>query len=216
MISRVMMLAALGLLWAVAGGAGRAGAATVKLEDGTTLTADVLRVDDDGIALRLERGSVRTIDGQALAPPLREGTAAPVFSVKDVAGQPQRVGPSGPALTVLHFWVSWCPFCQADAPVMQQLHARYREDARVRIVTVSLDEKREALDAFVKERQVTYPVISAREQVPAAGVDLPQLYQITGFPVTLLIDGRGIIRRKIGGSFVKGNVDLAAAIDSFL
>jgi peroxiredoxin len=176
----------------------------------------VLRVDDDGVALQVDRSSVKTIDGQALPVPLKEGASAPAFSVKDVSGRPQTVGRAGAPVTVLHFWVSWCPFCQTDAPGMEQLQARYREDARVRIVSVSLDEKREPLEAFVKERGVTYPVISAAEQVQAAGVDLPDLYQITGFPATFLIDGQGIIRRKISGSFMKGNIDLAAEIEKLL
>ena len=80
-------------------------------------------------------------------------------------------------------------------------------------MTVNLDDKRADLDAFVNEHHVTYPVISAAEEsTKPSGVNLPELYQIQGFPVTFLIDGQGIIRQKFNGSFSESGVDLAASV----
>ena len=190
---------------------------SVRLQDDTTLQADVAQVDDDYVVLRVPRGGVKTIDGVALPPPLAEGMAAPAFSAVDKAGAVQTVGKGAVPLTVLHFWVSWCPYCRSDQPVIQQLSDRFRQDERVRVVTVSLDEKREALDAFLAQHHVSYPVIVAQDAVQqSGGADVAALYQIHGFPVTFLIDGQGVIRRKIGGSFVKGGMDLAALVDELL
>ena len=194
-----------------------ASAATIRLNDDTSLQADVLRVDDDSVVVQLPRTQIKTINGVFLPAALTEGMAAPAFSVTDLAGQTQAIGKGAAPLTILHFWVSWCPFCRADQPVIQQLADRFKNDGRMRMMTVSLDEKREALDQFMTEHHVTYPVISAKEQLSTAnGVDLPSLYQINGFPVTYLIDGQGMIQHKIGGSFVKGNVDLPALIDKLV
>lgn len=204
----------------LAGWLGRApdaGAASVQMRDETRVSADVLQVDDESVVLRVPRGDVHSVDGVAMPPPLAEGMAAPAFAVVDLQGVAQAVGPSAAAPTALHFWVSWCPFCRADQPALQQLYERFGREGRVRFITVSLDEQREAIEKFLAQHQAGYPVISAREQAAVpGGANLPELYQISSFPVTLLIDAQGVIRRKISGSFVKGDVDLAAAIEQLL
>ncbi len=197
--------------------AGRA--ASIRLDDQTTVNGEVVRVEDDQVLISLPRTAIKTVDGATLPPALIEGVAAPPFSVVDTAGTPQGIRQGQGAVTVLHFWIHWCPHCQTDAPQIKALHERYRENPRVKILTVNLDERRGDLDAFVKERQVTYPVISAAEQKNATGgVDLLALYQISGFPITFLIDAQGIIRRKYTGSFVEMGLpdELAGQIDALL
>ena len=195
----------------------RAQAADVRLKDGTTVKADVFQVDDEHVIVGVPRDSVTTINGKALPAVLKEGTVAPPFSVKDITGQSQTVGSEQGKITLLHFWVSWCPHCRSDAPRVQALYDQYRDDGNVRVVTVDLDRERAPLDRFIKEHQVTFPVIHAADQAATPhGVDVPELYQVTGFPITYVIDQQGVIRRKISGSFVETGVDLAALIQELL
>jgi peroxiredoxin len=192
-------------------------AASIQLEDQTALEADVLQVDDEEVILRIPRTRIGTINGKPLPPALVEGAAAPPFQVKDIRGNPQALGVSQGRVTVLHFWVSWCPHCRSDAPQMQALYTQFRAHPKVAIVTVSLDEKREALDRFVTDRQVSYPVIDAAEQAKLpGGVDLAELYHVNGFPITYLIDAQGIIKQKIRGSFVESGVDLTKQLQQLL
>ncbi len=184
-------------------------AASIKLTDDTILSADVLQTDDVGVVVRLPRARIQTVDGQPLPPALVEGSAAPPFTVTDVAGQTQTVGPKSDHVTLLHFWVHWCPHCRSDAPKLQALTDQFQVTPTVRILTVNLDQERAKLDEFLKERHVTYPVIAAAEEAARPhGLDLPQLYQVHGFPLTYLIDAHGIIRQKIFGSFVESGVDV--------
>ena len=111
----------------------------------------------------------------------------------------------------------WCPHCRSDAPKIQALYNQFRDNLKLRIVTVNLDQKHDLIDQFIKTHQVTYPVILAAEQAAAPdGVNLPELYQVTGFPVTYLIDGQGIIRYKAVGSFAESDVDLATKVNDLL
>jgi len=184
--------------------------AQIRLTDETEFTGEVVQTTDERVVIGIPRQAVAVIDGYPLPPVLAAGVEAPAFTAVDLAGQPVTMSKDGNgALTVLHFWVSWCPFCQKDAPTIQALHDAYKAGDRVRVLTVSLDRERAKLEAFVKERTVTYPVIDAAEQ---KDVDLPSLYQITGFPVTYLIDGGGVIRHKISGSFVASGEDLEAKV----
>jgi len=183
----------------------------IRFADETSLTADVLQTDDESVIVRLPRSGIATIDGYPLPPVLAAGAGAPSFTAADLQGQVHSVGADSGKVTVLHFWVSWCPHCQSDAPKIQALHDQFKDHPAVRVLTVNLDQERAQLDAFVKERGVTYPVIVASEQA-LQGVGLPELYQVTGFPVTYLIDTQGVIRHKISGSFVEQGLDLAAKV----
>ncbi len=192
-------------------------AETIKLQNDTVIDADVLRTDDDGIVIRLPRSAIRTINDAALPAVLQTGVKAPQFLATDLLGQAQAIGGAEGKATLVHFWVSWCQFCQADAPHLQDLATRYQDNPDIRIITVSLDEHREVLEQFLTDHHVTYPVVMAAAQ-PATpqGISLPELYQIQSFPVTYLIDSHGIIRHKFSGSFAKANVDLAPLISALL
>ena len=192
-------------------------AETIRLKDQTELTGDVLRVEDDQVIIGVPRTSVATIDGEALPPVLEEGVAAPAFTAKDLQGASQAVGGRNGRVTMLHFWVHWCPHCRSDAPKLQALYTRFRDNPDVRILTVNLDHDRSVVDQFIKEHQTSYPVILASEQADApGGMDLPALYQITSFPITFLIDGQGVIRHKVSGSFAESGQDLEALITAML
>ena len=192
-------------------------AETIRLDDKTTLKGRVFRMDDEEVIIGLPRESIATIDGKALPPVLGEGTPAPSFTVKDLAGASQTVGKRTGPVTMLHFWVNWCPHCRSDAPKVQALYNQFRDNPNVQLLTVNLDDDRKVVERFIKEHQVTYPVILAAEQAAAPdGIDLPALYQITGFPVTYLIDAKGIVRHKVSGSFVESGQDLGALISALL
>ncbi len=204
------MLLLLGLC-VLQGWVGMSWAKTIKLTDQTEVTADVLQTDDDSIIMRIPRERVATVDGQPLPPVLGVGVAAPSFHAKDLAGVDQAIGPKSDHVTLLHFWVHWCPHCRSDAPQIQALHDKFHTNPNVRVLAVNLDDERQKVDQFVQEQHVTYPVIFAQEAT-AHGTDLPVLYQVQGFPLTYLIDERGVIRYKTVGSFVESKVDLGAKI----
>ena len=80
-----------------------------------------------------------------------------------------------------------------------------------------MDQERAKAEEFIKEHHATYPVILASEQAqPPTSVNIPALYQINGFPVTMLIDEQGIIRNKTVGSFVESKVDMSAKLMELL
>jgi peroxiredoxin len=188
-------------------------AQTIRLTDQTSLQGDVVQVNDDGVMVRIPRERVATVDGKALPQALVVGVAAPAFSAKDLNGQTHAVGQAKGQVTVLHFWVHWCPHCRSDAPQIQALYNALHETSGIRIVTVNLDQDRAKVEQFVKEHKVTYPVIFAAEQAALrGGVDLTALYQITGFPVTYLIDAQGIIQKKFTGSFTESGVDIKSLV----
>ena len=185
----------------------------LRLTDDTTINAEVLQADDEHVILRIPRAMVASIDGHAPPPAMVAGVAAPEFSVSDLLGHPQAMGKETGKVTLLHFWVSWCPHCRSDAAKIQALYDQYRENPKVQVLTVNLEQDRTQLDPFMKEHNITYPVIFARD---VAGMDLPQLYQVNAFPVTFVIGEDGVIRGKVMGSFVESGKDITAMVNELL
>lgn len=188
---------------------------TIQLRNKRTVDGQVLRIDDEQVIIGLPRESIETIDGKSLPPVLREGATAPAFTVKDLTGRTQSVGGKTGQVTLLHFWVHWCPHCRSDAPKIQALYNQFRDNPKVQVLTVSLDEKRTDTERFINDHQVTYPVILASEQTEQ-GMNLPELYQVNGFPLTYLIDAQGTIRHKTSGSFVESHQDLSTLLAQLL
>lgn len=187
-------------------------AETIKLKEGGTVEAQLLQVQDDQVIVGLPREAIVTVNGKALPPVLAAGVEAPAFQAKDMGGQARAVGKGTGKATLLHFWVQWCPHCRSDAPQVQALHDRFKDDLHVQVLTVNLDQEREKVEAFVSDHHVTYPVLLATEIAAAGGANLLELYQINGFPATYVIDAEGIIRRKVVGSFVETSQDLGALL----
>src|SRR5262249_50657629 len=64
----------------------------------------------------------------ANVPPIQPTRAdpAPDFSLTDLDGHPVRLADQRGHLTLLNFWGSWCPPCQAEIPALVQLDREYR------------------------------------------------------------------------------------------
>ena len=93
-------------------------------------------------------------------------------------------------IAVLHFWGTWCGPCVAELPEYQKFHARYLDDPRVEVVSISNDISmsiaRDVLDTFMVENEYDFTVLVDDGYVQKAGVNV--------FPTTWFVDGDGYIQ----------------------
>jgi cytochrome c biogenesis protein CcmG/thiol:disulfide interchange protein DsbE len=108
---------------------------------------------------------------------------------------------------VLNFWASWCEPCEREAPILNEIAARYRRtDAPVVVLGLDVQDLSEEALAFARDFGMTYP--SLREAGDAAYRD----YQLTGLPESFVIDPEGRIALKVVGE-VTDPAQLTTAID---
>ena len=194
----------------VVGGSDAAFAEEIQLKDGTKVSAKILQKDDESVYVQLPRASVESVDGQPLPPPVAVGTTAPAFDAVDLAGAPQSLAANKGHTVLLQFWASWCPHCRSDVPYMKELATKY-EKKGVKVLTVSVDQEPDKLQAFLQKEQLPYPVITA-----SAYPSLPALYEMQGIPGYYLIDAKGTIAKVWAGALTEGTASGKTELDGLL
>jgi thiol-disulfide isomerase/thioredoxin len=104
-------------------------------------------------------------------------------------------------VTLLNFWGTWCPPCRNELPHLAQLHQRFAGQEAFRLLAVScpavgqtndVQSLQEETAALLKRLDVNVPTYSD----PDGGTEftLRKLVATQGYPTTVLLDRRGVIR----------------------
>lgn len=124
------------------------------------------------------------------AHPTQTGKAAPDFNVSDGKSSIHLASYRGQTV-LLNFWASWCGPCIEELPSLLQLH---RDNPKITILAVSIDEDPDAYANFLRNRHVDLITVRDPKQT-AAG-----LFHTDMWPETYLIDRNGVIVRKFVGA----------------
>lgn len=120
------------------------------------------------------------------------GRQAPEFTVKMLGGGETTLAGLRGRAVLLEFWAPWCPGCLKNISEVAELHRRF--GGRLAIVAPSSEVGEKSLAAFVAEKGITYPVALANRRLLSD-------YRVSGIPVTVLIDAKGVIRYHRAGQF---------------
>jgi thiol-disulfide isomerase/thioredoxin len=144
---------------------------------------------------------------------LKVGDAAPAFTAQTSAGAFDLGQVSTPVL--LEVFATWCPHCQRETSVLNDLASKYA--GKLQIVAVSgspygLDgttpESQSDVNRFGAQFSVRYPLAYDPE------LKVGQLYLQGGFPTLVLIDKSKKIRMIKSGEVPEG--DFVKAIDTVI
>lgn len=104
-------------------------------------------------------------------------------TLSDYAGQ----------VILLDFWATWCAPCRAEIPGLVELYEKHKDSGFV-VLGVAVDDTVDALEPYVAELGITYPVLIED------GYELRDAYgPLFGFPTAFLITRQGrICARHVG------------------
>jgi len=136
-------------------------------------------------------------------------TAAPDFTLKDLAGNSVSLRDFRGNTVFLNFWATWCQPCRWEMPSMENLYRQLRGKGLV-MLAVDLKEDRNQVAGFMNQLQLSFPALLDRDGTVSSQ------YRVFGLPVTFVIDPRGRITAKHAGAKDWANRDVVQFFNSLL
>ncbi len=131
-------------------------------------------------------GLYASVGIQRVSPPVD----APDFTLKNLEGSEISLKDFEGKVVFLNFWASWCGPCREEMPSMERLWQRFKEEDFV-ILAVDLRESRGEVVSFMKEHNLTFPVL-----LDSKG-EVGSMFGVRAIPTTYLLDSKG---RIVGGA----------------
>jgi peroxiredoxin len=108
------------------------------------------------------------------------------FTLESPAGQSVSLGTfAGQKPVLLVFWATWCPHCNEAVPEINDIQSRLSD--RLQILAIDFMESGEKVKAFMKAKNVSYPVLLDRNGKVA------RQYRVLGIPTYVVLDKKGKI-----------------------
>ncbi len=123
---------------------------------------------------------------------------APDFKTILTGGQAVELSDYRGSPLLLHFWASWCPYCNFEQGSITDL----AKDSQVLTVAFQSGDRTEVIAFMEKKGIQKWPVISDEDG------KLAQSYGVSAVPSTFIIDGKGKIRFKTAGLTSKWGLQL--------
>ncbi len=159
------------------------------------------------LALALLCSAQEVLFGQGRA--IRQGNAAPDFSVKMTDGKTRSLSSLRGKPVMLHFWATWCPPCVRELPMIAQAAKSYSR--QLEVFAISVGEPLATVTAYLARQGGTLTsFVSGYDETGQTAL----LYGMTAIPMTIFIDKAGIITSVHLGAFDSNSLE--AAIKSAL
>ena len=95
-------------------------------------------------------------------------TEAPDFTLKSLDGNTVSLNSFKGKYVVLHIATTWCPYCNAEAPYLEELYKNYK-DKNVAVLIIDVKESRELIKEKLQDKyNFTFPVLIDSDGAVAA------------------------------------------------
>lgn len=115
------------------------------------------------------------------------GSVAPNFILENLQGEQVSLDDYRGKTVIVNFWTTTCPYCIKEMPDFQKIYSE-RKDTDFTILAVNIGESKATVNNFMKKNNYTFPVVFDKKG------EVSYMYNITGVPTSIIIDGEGIVR----------------------
>lgn len=127
------------------------------------------------------------------------GDLPPDFVLLSTDGGETRLSDHQGTPVMLNFWATWCTFCVAEMPAMQELSNQYRN--QMIVIGVNSGESVDTATVFADRAGVRYRLLLDSNQ------DVTRAYKVNTMPTTYLISADGTIAHVRFGVMTDSEMD---------
>lgn len=161
--------------------------------------------DEELDALLEEAGGAINNNGSEVQFGASKGDTAYDFYLEDMDGNFVSLSDFRGKKVFLSFWTSWCPYCRAEMPHLQEF-AEENEDVVVLGVNVTSSESSlDNVKGFVDEFGLTFPNLYGTD-------DITNLYDVEFLPTSYFIDSNGVVNESVIGPVTKDILEARFAL----
>src|SRR5262245_45085786 len=128
-----------------------------------------------------------TSGGAGSVTPAKARRKAPTFVLSDANGSRVKLSDYKGKVVVLDFWATWCTGCKVEIPWFMEFQAKYKSQGLETVGAAMDEESWEKVRPYIEEHPFNYPIVAGD------AATLAKKFNITGLPLTLLIDRNGRI-----------------------
>jgi cytochrome c biogenesis protein CcmG, thiol:disulfide interchange protein DsbE len=126
--------------------------------------------------------------------PVQVGSKAPNFTAVTLDSVPREksLAEYRGQVVMINVWATWCLPCRVEMPSIEALHRDFGPKG-LKVLAVSIDDPGtdETIRAFVKQYGLTFEVLHDPKG------KISEIYDILGYPETLIVGKDGVIRKKL-------------------
>jgi thiol-disulfide isomerase/thioredoxin len=125
-------------------------------------------------------------------------------------GADRRLSSLGAKVIVLNFWATWCTPCMTEMPTLVKLRQTYASRG-LEVIPLNVDENAQKVIPRAAERLgIDFPIYVDRDQ------KLSEYFDISGIPVTIVLDGNRRILHVERGEFDWFSDDFRKKVEGWL
>lgn len=116
-------------------------------------------------------------------------TELPSFKLTDLDGERRDIRDFSGQPLLINFWATWCAPCRKEMPLLQTLHDD--SPGGVQVIGIAID-RQPAVETFIAEAGVTYPILVGQEDAIAAAESFGPEFIALPFSILVAADGEVI------------------------
>lgn len=122
---------------------------------------------------------------------LAVGEQSPVFEGQTPEGETVKLEDLRGNYVLVDFWASWCGPCRKEFPYLKQALSAAEEFGRFRILSYSIDDKKDKWVNSIKTNQLEHRHWTHISTLKGWAADVVTLFNIKGIPHTVLLNPEG-------------------------
>lgn len=111
---------------------------------------------------------------------------APRFNAKTTTGEKFTNESTKGKVVLLEFWTTWCPYCFADAPIVDKLNKECSDKGLI-VLSVNVGESKKTVNKYLAVNSRTTRIVMTED------TNLAAMYEATVYPIYVVIDRDGNI-----------------------